>query len=43
MARALCAAAERDPKVMAGTAAMKDGTKLDAFAKRYPQRFFDTA
>ena len=42
MARALCAAAERDPKVMAGTAAMKDGTKLDAFAKRYPQRFFDT-
>lgn len=42
MARALCAAAERDPKVMAGTAAMKDGTKLDIFAKRYPQRFFDT-
>lgn len=42
MARALCAAAERDPKVMAGTAAMKDGTKLDTFAKRYPQRFFDT-
>lgn len=41
MARALCAAAERDPKVMAGTAAMKDGTKLDTFAKRYPQRFFD--
>lgn len=41
MAHALCAAAERDPKVMAGTAAMKDGTKLDTFAKRYPQRFFD--
>lgn len=42
MARALCAAAGRDPKVMAGTAAMKDGTKLGTFAKRYPQRFFDT-
>ena len=41
MARALCAAAERDPKVRAGTAAMKDGTKPDIFAKRYPQRFFD--
>lgn len=41
MAGALCAAAEKDPKIMAGTAAMKDGTKLGTFAKRYPQRFFD--
>ena len=42
MARALCAAAEREPKVVAGTAAVKDGTKLGIFAKRYRQRFFDT-
>lgn len=39
--RVLCAVAEKDHKIMAGTAAMKEGTKLEAFAKRYPQRFFD--
>ncbi|MBJ6727690.1 1-deoxy-D-xylulose-5-phosphate synthase [Geomesophilobacter sediminis] len=33
--------AERDPKVVAITAAMPDGTGLTPFAKRYPERFFD--
>lgn len=29
------------PELVAVTAAMKDGTGLSAFAKRYPERFFD--
>ncbi len=33
--------AKRDEKVAAITAAMADGTGLAAFAKRFPQRFFD--
>ncbi|MEW6228272.1 MAG: 1-deoxy-D-xylulose-5-phosphate synthase [Bacillota bacterium] len=33
--------AERDPRIVAITAAMPDGTGLDAFMKRYPERFFD--
>lgn len=33
--------AKRDEKVTAITAAMADGTGLSAFAKRFPQRFFD--
>lgn len=33
--------AERDPRVVAITAAMPDGTKLDLFQKRYPDRYFD--
>lgn len=33
--------AKRDEKVAAITAAMADGTGLTAFAKRFPQRFFD--
>lgn len=33
--------AKRDEKVTAITAAMTDGTGLSAFAKRFPQRFFD--
>lgn len=33
--------AESDDKITALTAAMTDGTKLTAFAKRYPERFFD--
>ncbi len=41
VSRALCEIAEKDERIMAGTAAMKDGTKLGEFAKRYPERFFD--
>ncbi len=37
----LCQVAERDKKLVAITAAMKDGTGLSKFAKRYPKRFFD--
>jgi len=33
--------AELDPKVVAITAAMPQGTGLDLFAKRFPDRFFD--
>lgn len=33
--------AEEDPKIVAITAAMPDGTGLNGFAKRFPDRFFD--
>lgn len=33
--------AESDPKVLAITAAMPQGTGLETFAKRFPDRFFD--
>lgn len=33
--------AETDPRVVAITAAMRDGTGLKPFARRYPDRFFD--
>lgn len=33
--------AKRNPKVVAITAAMKDGTGLTDFSKKYPSRFFD--
>ncbi len=33
--------AESDPKIVAITAAMPDGTGLSPFAKRFPDRFFD--
>lgn len=33
--------AEENPKVVAITAAMEDGTGLKEFSKRYPDRFFD--
>jgi len=33
--------AEADPKIVAITAAMPDGTGLNLFAKRFPDRFFD--
>ncbi len=38
---ALCEIAERDERVVAVTAAMRDGTGLVPFAERYPERFFD--
>ncbi|MCQ8280174.1 1-deoxy-D-xylulose-5-phosphate synthase, partial [Acetobacteraceae bacterium KSS8] len=39
--RALLAEAEQDPRIVAITAAMPSGTGLDAFARRFPERFFD--
>ncbi len=33
--------AEEDPKIVAITAAMPEGTGLNGFAKRFPDRFFD--
>jgi len=36
------ALAERDPRVVAITAAMPEGTGLAKFAEKYPSRFFDT-
>lgn len=38
---ALCALAEQDPKICAITAAMPDGTGLNGFRERFPERFFD--
>ncbi len=40
-ADALIGLAERDPQVVAITAAMPDGTGLAKFAKRFPERYFD--
>ena len=37
----MCQLAEKDPKIVAITAAMADGTGLARFAKEYPQRFYD--
>ena len=37
----LIALAEKDEKIVAVTAAMKDGTGLKEFANRFPNRFFD--
>ncbi len=39
--RTLCDVAERDARVCAITAAMQNGTGLDDYAARYPERFFD--
>ncbi|MCM2323127.1 MAG: 1-deoxy-D-xylulose-5-phosphate synthase [Oligoflexia bacterium] len=38
---ALCELAEQDPRVVAVTAAMTEGTGLTAFARKFPDRFFD--
>ncbi len=40
-ARALIAEAERDPDIVAITAAMPSGTGLDKFQQRFPDRTFD--
>jgi 1-deoxy-D-xylulose-5-phosphate synthase len=40
-AESLIAEAERDPKIVAITAAMPSGTGLDLFKKRFPERCFD--
>lgn len=39
--REICKIAEANPKVVAVTAAMPDGTGLKRFAKQFPNRFFD--
>lgn len=39
----ICAAAERDAKVVAITPAMREGSGLVEFANKFPQRFFDVA
>ncbi|GAB0113882.1 1-deoxy-D-xylulose-5-phosphate synthase [Acidisoma sp. C75] len=39
--QALAIEAERDPTIVAVTAAMPSGTGLDAFAKKFPSRTFD--
>jgi len=38
---AICELAQNDPRIVAITAAMAEGTGLDEFARRFPQRFFD--
>ena len=40
-AQELIKQAERDPKIVAVTAAMDSGTGLDIFAKKFPHRMFD--
>ncbi len=40
-ARTLIQEAERDPRIVAVTAAMPDGTGLDLFGDRFPNRVFD--
>jgi 1-deoxy-D-xylulose-5-phosphate synthase len=40
-AKGLIAEAEKDPKIVAITAAMPSGTGLDKFAERFPDRCFD--
>jgi 1-deoxy-D-xylulose-5-phosphate synthase len=39
--KAMCDLAERDPRIVAITAAMCEGTGLADFAKKFPNRFFD--
>lgn len=39
--RGLCRLAQRDPRVMGITAAMRAGTGMGAFSERFPDRFFD--
>ncbi len=40
-AKVMCSEGAKEPKLVAITAAMKDGTGLSRFQKRYPDRFFD--
>ncbi len=37
----MCDLGEKEPKLVAMTAAMKDGTGLSEFQEKYPERFFD--
>jgi len=39
--KAICQLAQKDPRIVAITAAMSEGTGLNEFAARFPERFFD--
>jgi len=39
--KTMCKLAEKDPKIVAITAAMREGTQLIQFAEQFPTRFFD--
>ena len=39
--KAMCELAEKDKRVVGITAAMSEGTGLDEFARKFPDRFFD--
>ena len=39
----ICAAAEQEPKLVAITPAMREGSGLVAFSERFPDRYFDVA
>ena len=39
--KSLCELAEKDKRVVAITAAMGEGTGLDEFSKKFPERFYD--
>jgi 1-deoxy-D-xylulose-5-phosphate synthase len=39
----LCDIAERDPKILAVTPAMREGSGLVEYSKRFPDRYFDVA
>jgi 1-deoxy-D-xylulose-5-phosphate synthase len=39
----LCDMAERDPRIIAITPAMREGSGLVEYSKRYPERYFDVA
>jgi 1-deoxy-D-xylulose-5-phosphate synthase len=39
----LCDMAERDPRIIAITPAMREGSGLVEFSKRFPERYFDVA
>jgi 1-deoxy-D-xylulose-5-phosphate synthase len=39
--KAMCELAGRDPRIVAITAAMCEGTGLDEFSRKFPSRFFD--
>lgn len=41
ISQVMCQLAEKEPKLVAITAAMADGTGLAKFAKEYPNRFYD--
>lgn len=41
MGSALCKLAESDPRIVAITAAMPEGTGLTEFSRKFPDRFFD--
>ena len=43
MGKELCEMGEKNKRLCAVTAAMKYGTGLQYFAKRFPERFFDVA